>query len=695
MKEICIKKLIYCTIVIISLLICGWSFNTINAEQPGQPPQYPPQAIKKLEIVKIEGGLGFVVTIYNAGNVDITDISLDCYAVDVSNDIFLSTHYDIEILEENEERDIHVYVCDDILPEFLNPIEVVFIVTSPSITPIENKVFCGIFGPIVNIYGIFFNYDGSEGYTLFAPCLGRYTYLLNNEGEIVKEWVSEDTVWMGTGVYLLENGNLIRAERDMSNLNTCPIAGATGSVTMFNWDGDIIWSYDHCGNGYSIHHDLEPLPNGNILMIASERMSKQEAIQAGLDTKIWNGINMWMDYIIEVNPITNQIVWQWHSKDHLIQDYDPIMDNFGVVSDHPELIDINIERIFPGGYDFLHTNSIEYIEEFNQILMSCRHLNEILVIDHSTTTLEASGHSGGNSGRGGDLLYRWGNPNNYKIWGERQLFHQHDARVIPDGYPGEGHFTIFNNGYDKIDHLYTTVIEIVPPVDEYGNYEWVHGTPYGPAEPIWVWGNEENEVFFSRIRSGAQRLANGNTMICAGIPEDSRIFEVNTDREVVWQYPLLFPIPVFENFQNIFKMQHYPSDYPGIGEFQDDAVPLYTQIEYLTQFVLNPSYINPLYYSSQNYPPLSPKYINPENCSTAIQITTNLSWDVYDPDGDDITCDVYFGITNPPPLVANNVSNYTYNPGILNPLTTYYWRIVARDNHGESTAGPIWEFSTD
>ena len=58
----------------------------------------------------------------------------------------------------------------------------------------------------------------------------------------------------------------------------------------------------------------------------------------------------------------------------------------------------------------MHCNGLDYNSALDQIALSCRGMNEVYIIDHSTTTEEAVGHTGGNAGKGGDILYRWGNP---------------------------------------------------------------------------------------------------------------------------------------------------------------------------------------------------------------------------------------------------------------------------------------------
>ena len=161
-------------------------------------------------------------------------------------------------------------------------------------------------------------------------------------------------------------------------------------------------------------------------------------------------------------------------------------------------------------------NSIAYNAQLDQIVLSVRGCNEIWFLDHSTTTKEAAGHTGGKHGKGGDLIYRWGNPAAYRrgTTRDKQLVQQHDAQWIPDGYPGAGHITIFNNGYDR---GWSSVEEIVPPVDASGRYILEAGKAYGPEKPVWHYEAKNRTDFFSSEISGAHRLPNGNTLICAGV----------------------------------------------------------------------------------------------------------------------------------------------------------------------------------
>jgi hypothetical protein len=386
------------------------------------------------------------------------------------------------------------------------------------------------------------------------------TYLMDNYGDIVHSWNSLTTCTQGA--YLLENGNLIRSSIMPSY--TILFGGAQGFFEMFDWDGKLIWKFKYSNNKINAHHDFIALPNGNILIIAWEKKTAEEAIKAGRIPDNINGKTIWSEHIIEVEPTGSSdgnIIWEWHVWDHLIQDFDPSKENYGVVGDHPELIDINFEG---KRSDWLHINSIDYNEKFDQILVSLRTFGEIWIIDHSTTSEEAAGHSGGKSGKGGDLLYRWGNPQAYRAGDEsdQKFFCQHDATWIEKDCPGEGNILVFNNRLKGPNGYYSSVDEIVPPVDDEGFYEYTLGSPYKPEEQIWVFTTENPYDMYSYLCSSAQRQKNGNTLICSS--SQAFFLEVTHEKEKIWEYYNTYTLFFFN--RNVPRIHRYAPDYPGLSD---------------------------------------------------------------------------------------------------------------------------------
>jgi len=413
------------------------------------------------------------------------------------------------------------------------------------------------------------------GYTLYNLGGSKTTNLIDLNGKVIHTWESEYT--SDLSVYLLEDGNIIRpCSLGMHSLFLS--GGMAGCVQKIDWDGSVIWDFRYSNSTHLSHHDVEILPNGNILMIAFEYKSYSEAKAAGrIPHTIPSVGGLWPDHIIEVEPTgptSGDIVWEWHVWDHLIQDYDSKKDNYGIVEDHPELIDINFIPETSTVYtmnDITHINSIDYNEDLDQILLSVNCFNEIWVIDHSTTTEEAAGHIGGNSGKGGDLLYRWGNPQAYKAHHNngQKLFHQHDAQWIDSGLPGSGNILIFNNGIGRPGLDYLSIDEIVPPVDEYGNYYYNPGFAYGPDNPYWIYTNLNLNSFYSSKMGSAQRLPNGNTLICNSYlnGKGKQFFEVDSSGATVWTYN--YPD---NGLLIVFKIVRYSPNYSGLKNLHGPRV---------------------------------------------------------------------------------------------------------------------------
>jgi hypothetical protein len=403
-----------------------------------------------------------------------------------------------------------------------------------------------------------------EGFVLISPLRSTETYLVNLDKEVVHRWKSEYPP--ANSAYLMENGDLLRGARD-PDFSHFSGGGVGAMIEKYNWDGELLWTFRYASEDHCAHHDIAPLPNGNVLMIAWERKSKDEAIAQGRDPDLLKD-NLWPDHVIEVQPAGptgGKIVWEWHMWNHLVQDFDRDKPNYGVIYEHPELIDLNnfgstppstpeeLRKLRAVGYtggsddddsnhrrtgsDWLHTNAIDYNPALDQIALSAKNFSEIWVIDHSTTTEEAASHRGGRSGKGGDLLYRWGNSWSYKSGTsqEKMLFDQHDVRWIPPGLPGAGNITAFNNGSGR---EFSSVIEIEPPMDGDGSYILDDEGRYGPYQLAWEYTADNKKDFYSGFISGATRLPNGNTFICEGAT--GRYFEVNSEGNSLWEHTNTF-----------------------------------------------------------------------------------------------------------------------------------------------------------
>ncbi len=407
----------------------------------------------------------------------------------------------------------------------------------------------------------------SDGYNLLYPMAYFDTYLVDNCGREIRSWTS--AYRCRTVAYLREDGSLLRAGNAGGiNLNG---GGAGGILEIFDWNGNQTWELTFSDSLRRQHHDLEPLPNGNFLFFAWEKKTKAEAAAMGRDTSNLT-LYFWSEMIAEIEPVGNDsanIVWEWHSWDHLVQDFDSTKSNFDTVANLPELININAHDDIPAGSsDWLHFNSIDYHPGFDQVLVSVHGFSEIWVIDHSTTTLEAASHSGGNSGKGGDILYRWGNPQHYDQGdsSDQVLFEQHDARWIADTLIFGGKIMVFNNGLGRPGGNYSSVDVITPPVDSSGNYQLFPSLPYGPAGLDYTYDGGASQWFSLNI-SGAEPLPNDHILICDG--PDGRSFEIDTSGNIHWEYvnPVNFNGPSTQggspgNNQQ-FRIERYPVSYPA------------------------------------------------------------------------------------------------------------------------------------
>ena len=455
--------------------------------------------------------------------------------------------------------------------------------------------------------GLTLTTDGlANGYIMFAVPNSASVYLINRKGEVVHEWKGN---YGGPerSAYLNNDGSIFQNATD-PDFPVFAGGGEAGRLQKVSWDGKMLWDFEYANEEYHTHHDLAVMPNGHVLAIAWEAKTAGEALAAGRKPNLTPKAGLWPEKIVEIEPIDEfhgRVVWEWHVWDHLIQDFDSKKANFGSPADHPELLDFTVGQIVPPlmprdsfeilkakgmimwrnqtpentGSEIYHFNAIKYNPDLDQIAFSSPNLSEIFIIDHSTTTKEAAGHTGGRRGKGGDFLYRWGNPQNYRQGdaASRMLFGQHDIRWIEKGMPGEGHLLVYNNNIPGENRMgYSGIYELVPPTDAKGNYTISKGKSFGPESPAWKYVAADPVSFWSSFISGAHRMSNGNTFINEGAK--GRFFEVTKDGKMVWEYlnpyrgelrqPNGDPIPMVPQFPltySVFRSTFIPADHPGLA----------------------------------------------------------------------------------------------------------------------------------
>jgi hypothetical protein len=423
----------------------------------------------------------------------------------------------------------------------------------------------------------------SPGYVMFNPTNSASVYLVNRAGEVVHEW--KGNYALDNSTYLNDDGSIFVQATDV-DFPVFTAGGEAGRLQKISWESKMLWDFEYANEDHHAHHDIAVMPNGNVLTIAWEARSKEAVIAAGRKPDLTPNAGLWTSKIVEIKPTGKtggEEVWSWHLWDHLIQDFDPDKDNYGDVAAHPELIDFNVGHPLPEeisqdsldtlhanrkvgrnrtlenrGSDAYHLNAVNYNEALDQIAFSSPELNEIFIIDRSTSREEAAGHTGGRYGKGGDLLYRWGNPQNYRQGDslDQKLFYQHDIRWIEKDKPGAGNLTLYNNGIpngpDSLE--YSSVYELKPLINNLGEYQKMDNGRFAPADPHWAYLAKDTVSFYSPFISSAHRMRNGNTFINEGAR--GRFFEVTPDGDPKSPMPYTF-------IQ--FRATFIPADHPGLA----------------------------------------------------------------------------------------------------------------------------------
>lgn len=360
-----------------------------------------------------------------------------------------------------------------------------------------------------------------NGFTLFTSLGGDGTYyLIDMNGIAVHSWKMPPSHYG----WLLPDGNLLSGAARKTGLGTAktntPAVANVGAVYEADWDGKIVQEW----NNDSIHHDYDKLPNGNVLAILWSKHKRPGEMIGGIPgTEYEEGVIL-SETIAEITP-SGEIVWEWVAEDHLKAEEYPVC---------------------PLDYRkrWLHANSIQFVESDNPIfpgkeliLVSLRQPSACIIIEKNT----------------GNVLWRYGGYLSGE-WG--RLGHQHSFYMIGGKTGGKelsgyGNLLVFDNGmhiagYEGWGLPRSKVIEVGPET----------------KKVVWAFTHEENFTgwmppefkFNSPYVSGAQRLPNGNTLICEG--GSGRIFEVTEDGEIVWEF-------INPERKAMFRAYRYGPDFKG------------------------------------------------------------------------------------------------------------------------------------
>ncbi len=340
------------------------------------------------------------------------------------------------------------------------------------------------------------------GYNLYFDRMKTRALLLDMEGKVVHRWSAVQTGEHGWefGI-LLENGDLVTFAEDMETLR-------------LDWNSVVLWRKLR-----PVHHEVCRLPDGTFYVI-------------GREMQPYRGLLVKFPVMIHMGADGDEID-RWSTFEHLDEIkrtfdtrsfIDTILDKLEAAGEEAaaaETLDarlLRLDQMNTDVYDYLHMNTIALLpdtpagrrdERFAEgnLLICLRNVNQIAVLDKDTKRI------------------LW-------VWGEGELEWPHHPTMLESG-----NILVFDNG---VVRKYSRVIEVDPLT---GAIEWEYkGDPPGS--------------FYTMTRGSAQRLPNGDTLICES--NKGRVFEITPEGEIVWEW--LNPNLVEDRRVQVYRMLRYPPE---------------------------------------------------------------------------------------------------------------------------------------
>lgn len=372
--------------------------------------------------------------------------------------------------------------------------------------------------------------------TLIAPQNSTTVTLLDTNSTVIKTWtgLSGQTAYSS---YMMPGGYIWRAVKTTNN--NFNGGGLAGRIQKIDWNGTILFDYTISDANQITHHDYCPLKNGNVLLIVYDKKTAAQMTAAGATA---NSARQ-LEKIVELQPTgttTANIVWQWNLYDHLVQNTNSAGANYqSSLVNNPQLVNVN----YKVATDWIHMNGIDYNEALDQIIVSSHNMNEVWIIDHSTTTAQAATHTGGNAGKGGDLLYRWGSPTNYGATGSAVYNVVHDPHWVPANCPKAGYIAAFNN--NGVSNSISAIDIFNPPLNGI-NYNLTLGSAYAPA----TYAYRHQCSGYSSNMGNSDQLPNGNMLVC--LATAGKVYEIDSNGNNLWTYTTSGSIPQAHRYDRCY-----------------------------------------------------------------------------------------------------------------------------------------------
>ncbi len=361
--------------------------------------------------------------------------------------------------------------------------------------------------------------EAAAGYVLVPS--GNATQLLDAANTSVKNWTTG-----GYTAYLTNTGTLVGQTG-----NGSAAAAGFGSLVE-KTDASQGSAQKNIWTASGFHHAHWVMPNGHWLGTVAVKINPKTALAAAGYTGTMT--SMWDERIQEWDPATKTVMWEWKASDHTSG------------TNHPRKFNSN--TLFKNN-DPIHINSVVYDSARDLVVMSSHYMNEVLVVDHSTTTAQAATSTGGKYGKGGDLLFRWGSSRNYGGSGAAMSNVVHGGGVVQGGLPGAGNFTLFGNSDNTVKH--SRWYEVKGQESDTG---WVIGSNGEfAADLAFDWYSATGTYESNGHYGFGQRLSNGNTFLT--FSGSNKLVEVDASKNIQRTVSVT---------GNVIRSMFYPMGHPAL-----------------------------------------------------------------------------------------------------------------------------------